>query len=172
MARNFWHSLLRQPPNISNNIPNDHWMLFLKNLNPHDYKLITIPTLLNWEDLFSITIWNLWLNRNSNNINTTSYLLLAFTVTKYSLEYKFFTDRVHNTSIRIPLCISWHAPPIGWFKLNVDGAFRRGKPISGIGGLIRNADSKWTFGFLKSIHADSPIHAELQAIHQGLTFAA
>lgn len=61
--------------------------------------------------------------------------------------------------------------PIGWFKLNVDGAFRSATPISGICRLIRDADSNWTFGFIKSVHANCPIYVELQAIHQGLILA-
>lgn len=133
-----------------------------------------MPSIISWEDIFPFIGWNLWLNRNnnnSNNINNTSHPLLASSVVKQALEYKLFTDKKNNTLKRIPLCISWHATPKGWYKINADGTFRSGKPISGIGGLIRNADSNWTFGFIKSIHADSPIYAELQAIHQGLTIA-
>lgn len=61
--------------------------------------------------------------------------------------------------------------PRGWFKLNIDGSFRSTTLTSGIGGIIRDADSNWISGFLKLVHTDSPIYAELQAIHQGLIFA-
>ena len=39
-------------------------------------------------------------------------------------------------------------PPIGWVKINIDGAFKDGNTV-GCGGLIRGSESEWLVGFFK-----------------------
>lgn len=67
--------------------------------------------------------------------------------------------------------IRWVPPPVGWFKLNVDGATKGVENIAGCRGLIRGADGRWVAGFAKKLGACSAIKAELWAVLTGLQLA-
>lgn len=83
-------------------------------------------------------MWNLWINRNNNNINNTSLQVALSFVLKQATEYKLLIDRESNTNISIP--IYWTKPKKGWYKLTIDGAFKKGENHIVIGGIMRNSN--------------------------------
>lgn len=99
MAKTYWHSLLNQSLSLPVRFQNDHWLIFLKDLSP---SITAIPNTINWEDLFPFMIWNLWLNKNSNNINNTTHSPSHALAVKHALEYKPCTEKETNLLRKFP----------------------------------------------------------------------
>ncbi|XP_039030217.1 uncharacterized protein LOC120164270 [Hibiscus syriacus] len=59
---------------------------------------------------------------------------------------------VHNES---NLCKRKN-PPMGWVRVNVDGAVRERDGVTVCGGIIRNDQGEWIFGFSRSLGVCSP----------------
>lgn len=110
-----------------------NWLLYLKEKSPQ------IPHKhLFWNILFPFTICNIWLIRNSNNINNISNEVTLKWIINQSIEYKLLTERESNWDRKIDLNISWTKPFPGWYKLNIDGAFNKKNATRGIGEIFRN----------------------------------
>ena len=43
--------------------------------------------------------------------------------------------------------IRWNPHPMGWFKLNTDGAFKANSRMASVGGIIRDENGNWLAGF-------------------------
>ncbi|KAK4268336.1 hypothetical protein QN277_025008 [Acacia crassicarpa] len=67
--------------------------------------------------------------------------------------------------------VRWEAPPCGTCKINVDGSFITKSREAGIGGLIRNSNGQWIFGFSEPVKVETILHVELLAIKKGLELA-
>lgn len=63
------------------------------------------------------------------------------------------------------------APQTNYFKLNIDGAYKKCSIKSGMEGLIRDSTKKWVVGFMSSSEACCVLHSELLALHRGLEVA-
>lgn len=70
----------------------NHWLTTLRDLQPP-----LLPNLLNWPDLFPFVVWNIWLNRNNNNVNNTSLKFSIKSSIQLATEFKLLTER--NDSI-------------------------------------------------------------------------
>ncbi|XP_075076389.1 uncharacterized protein LOC142163038 [Nicotiana tabacum] len=127
-----------------------------------------VNILLTWRDLFPFVIWNLWMNRNRNNQNSTNRVMSSMTAINHAVEYKLMTDRESNHTKKIPIHIRWHKPPAGWYKLNIDVSFNVNKVCCGMGGVVRNCKDDWVVGYQDYSRAISPLHAEFLALRQGL----
>ncbi|KAL4340045.1 hypothetical protein GQ457_08G025380 [Hibiscus cannabinus] len=85
-------------------------------------------------------------------------------------------DLVVDPSIVANLCcgikhniiLSWKAAPVGFLKLNVDGAMLKNDLIGGIGGILRNSERKQLDIFFEPIRQGPPILDELLALKYGL----
>ncbi|GMJ08920.1 hypothetical protein like AT5G42905 [Hibiscus trionum] len=55
----------------------------------------------------------------------------------------------------------WQCPPRGWLKVNVDGARTTASGLAFCGGLGRDEDGQWRFGFSKKIGVCSAFEAEV-----------
>lgn len=65
---------------------------------------------------------------------------------------------------------TWTRPPLGWVKLNVDGAFaQRGN--TGCRGLVRNLEGMFEKGFFGKVSPSNALWAELWSILFGLKLA-
>ena len=60
----------------------------------------------------------------------------------------------------------WFRPPPGYSKLNVDGSFQDGKAT--YGGLLRDTEGNWVWGYTGFCGFTSPLHAELMSLKEGL----
>jgi len=62
----------------------------------------------------------------------------------------------------------WSPPPMGWGKLNFDGAARGNPGIAGIGCIINNDSGQWLAKKAMAIRPTSNSLAELEALEAGL----
>ena len=60
----------------------------------------------------------------------------------------------------------WFQPPQGVFKLNVDGSVRDGQAT--YGGLLRDHEGNWVWGFGGSCGSAYALYGELVAMKEGL----
>lgn len=68
--------------------------------------------------------------------------------------------------------VRWNKPPLGWFKLNSDGASLGNPGKAGRGGLIRDHHGKCVKGHKRHIGIASSIIVEFQALRDGLLLAS
>lgn len=69
------------------------------------------------------------------------------------------------------LFLRWIKPPLGYFKLNVDGS----RDVNGIfsaGGIIRDCSGNWIQGFSDHIGIGEVIQAEIWSIYVGMKLAS
>ncbi|XP_073051343.1 uncharacterized protein [Primulina eburnea] len=81
----------------------------------------------------------------------------------------FFVDmrRVHKMAI-----VRWLRPPVGCFKLNVDGSSRGSPGDSTVGGVVRDSSGQVLVSFSEFIGVGTNIRAELWAIWRGLLISS
>ena len=65
-----------------------------------------------------------------------------------------------------PMNGRWFLPPPGYVKLNVDGSVINGNAT--YGGVLRDHEGNWVWGFTGSCGHSSPLAAELLALKEGL----
>lgn len=63
---------------------------------------------------------------------------------------------------------SWNYPPVGWLKLNFDGASRGNPGMAGIGGIIRNHKGDILHIYCKALGEGTNNEMEFAALEQGL----
>lgn len=151
----FWYSLNLN--NISPNSDHSHWLDIIRYSNP------SIPSInVTWSQLFPFSMWNLWINKNRNIENNTTINISIPFVIKQAIEYVLLTNRESSPSRKIHCNTGWHKPCTGWYKLNVDGAFKNN--INGLGGVIRNSKGDWILGFHEKKHALTCTHTNILAL--------
>ncbi|KAI4313582.1 hypothetical protein L6164_026547 [Bauhinia variegata] len=65
----------------------------------------------------------------------------------------------------------WRFPEKGWIKCNVDGSFLSEKRSTGCGGVYRDEQGNWLYGFSKKLVYSDLTTAEIEAIYTGLKVA-
>ncbi|KAK8652849.1 hypothetical protein V6N13_126872 [Hibiscus sabdariffa] len=83
---------------------------------------------------------------------------------------KRYSQMQLNTNVSRPIS-RWFTPPMGWIKLNTDGACRSVTGHSRCGGVFRNFEGVWLHGFSKFIGCCSILEDELSEICIGLSLA-
>jgi hypothetical protein len=78
-----------------------------------------------------------------------------------------------NPKISHSITIKWLLPPLGWAKLNTDGASSGNPGIAGGGRggggvVLRDCRGAWVRGFSRYIGLASSVRAELRALLDGL----
>ncbi|XP_039015581.1 uncharacterized protein LOC120145963 [Hibiscus syriacus] len=140
-----------------------------------------------WHLIPAAILWSIWLYRNELVFqNKRMDLPQLFFVARFHLASWFkaknqeiaisledivlsppVVDKYSNNKLRSPLVV-WKAPPVGYIKINVDGAMPVSGLRGGIGGLRRNDRGVCLGTFSKSIGFGTPVLAELLAIKVGL----
>ena len=83
------------------------------------------------------------------------------------IQQAFMTkERVQQMSSMI----RWYPPPVGFVKLNTNGAARGNPRIAGARGLLRSDSGLWLLGFQANLGHCSNIVAELQAFEMRIDF--
>lgn len=126
---------------------------------------------MGWYTPFHLMGYLIWISRNKNNSNKTNFPPLLKTIIEHAPEFLLLNSTSAPLQSKMSVKISWHAPHKNWYKLNTDGAYKNCATNSGIGGVFRYHTGNWIIGFQKQDTAISPIHAELQAIYEGLQIA-
>ena len=62
----------------------------------------------------------------------------------------------------------WEKPEVGWFRLNSDGSLSGNPGPAGSGGLIRNGEGGWVYGYARKIGITMSFAIELQGLKDGL----
>lgn len=121
------------------------------------------------DKLFIATVWWSWKARNAkcfNNEEIPSHrLLLSILNLHATLKACFDKDNNNSQAVRQ---ISWFQQDRKGFILNVDGSSLGNPGPAGFGGLARNPDGGWIFGFSGHIGHSDVLKAELLGISTGL----
>lgn len=136
-----------------------------------------------------LILWNIWTVRN--NVKHRGATFKSSTIIFKTMEHlqalskgnlwkaeHLKGDLLATSSFRIswqpkpkpkkPTLVHWLKPPVGWSKLNTDGASRGNPGASGAGGILRNHLGEVLFTFQEPLGDTTNIQAELRALHRGL----
>ncbi|KAL4368559.1 hypothetical protein GQ457_05G007400 [Hibiscus cannabinus] len=130
---------------------------------------ITVTTRQDWPQVFAIFCWLLWKNRCCR-IMGSDYMhyeeLLARGNRLLDECIRTFSGS-RNSERRGPLLI-WKRPASGWIKVNVDAAVNVLDQRAVVGGVYRDSDGEWRYGFSRNIGRCSVVLAELWAILEAI----
>lgn len=115
---------------------------------------LEVYTGVSWQIIWSTACWFLWKWRN--NERHAKEFVRPFdpvrTIRQYAEEVvSASASRTINSKQIGSLEICWDPPREGWVKLNTDGAFQVENKTTGCRGLLRDAEGKWIFGFVKHL---------------------
>ncbi|GMI73152.1 hypothetical protein like AT3G09510 [Hibiscus trionum] len=155
-----------------------------------DLKPPSVPPLL-WKLIPIAIFWSTWLFRNEVVFKNTTFdkLQLLFLVRfRLASWYKAgvsdvavsLEDVIANPAIvgcgplkQIPTVgARWLPPPVGFVKINTDGAVLASGSRGGIGGIAHSHSGEKILEFSKSVGAGPPVLAELLAIREGIALAS
>ena len=124
---------------------------------------------VSWQTVFSFAIWNLWLHRNHFAFNSLHKLPDPVAQSLgFASEFFCLSGGDAITKSLTVVSIKWHAPPLGWAKLNTDGSSLGNSGLAGGGGVIRDSCGSWLGGFSQHIGHTASVQAELRAFKDGL----
>ena len=124
---------------------------------------------IQWSTVFTFGLWNLWLRRNQVIFNPGTSLPNLSTLTlAFASEFFCLWGSGKNPKVSQTIPVKWLLPPLGWAKLNTDGASSGNPGPAGGGGVIRDCRGDWVKGFSRSIGLASSVQAELRALLDGL----
>ncbi|KAF7841634.1 ribonuclease H [Senna tora] len=129
-----------------------------------------------WSITFGVACWILWKRRNTRVFGgkyafqgNVAIQVLAVAET-FSLGFRGIENLQGSCRIKEVL-VSWKAPALGWWKLNVDGAFVREINSGGCGGVLRDDIGGWIWGFYRFLGQVDVLTAELWGCFHGLSLA-
>ena len=85
-----------------------------------------------------------------------------------ALEYYDCVGKVRSQKNKVVCNVRWEKPPLGWCKLNTDGASFGNPGRARGGGVIRDSEGRWLRGFARSIGFTTSITAKFWALRDGL----
>ncbi|KAK7258860.1 hypothetical protein RIF29_24448 [Crotalaria pallida] len=130
-----------------------------------------------WNILFVVAIWFIWKDRNSFVFDSKSDMPYRFKHNVMNYTHVLMADmcvgpRIPHDSTKVETFIRWKIPPSGFWKLNVDGSFRKDNNCSACGGLLRRDDGSMVRAFQCNLGVCSSVQAELWDLFHGLSMAA
>ncbi|GLT51765.1 hypothetical protein SLA2020_251510 [Shorea laevis] len=128
---------------------------------------------LTWDAAFAIIIWYIWLGRNKAVFNNDPEWSATkqSTLMNHLMEAAYFLKKNSMLSPKLQRLVGWKPPPIGTFKINVDGSAQNSHGVSVAGGLCRDSQGNWQFGFHVQLGVGHAIRAEIYAILKALELA-
>lgn len=127
-----------------------------------------------WNILFSNTIWWMWKWRNDAVFKNkqTDIEIKVRKIKEQAYEIKrAFNSRSAIGGDNIQSArrwLRWIPPPMGWIALNVDGCLKQNHTKARGGGILRTEPGKWVLGFTGNIGSCTVEEAELWAVCDGL----
>ncbi|KAL4362445.1 hypothetical protein GQ457_04G027620 [Hibiscus cannabinus] len=149
-----------------------NWLLL--NLRDPNYFPITG---MDWDVLFGSILWILWCNRNVRifSVDTGDPGGVLQRSQRLFEESMRACLPVRRGRLQAPWPmggnISWSAPPRHWIKINTDGARNNISGLASCGGVGRDDEGNWKFGFSRFLGLCSALEAELWGMFEGLTTA-
>ncbi|KAK8496952.1 hypothetical protein V6N12_002541 [Hibiscus sabdariffa] len=140
-----------------------------------------------WHVIPYVILWSIWLFRNEMTFKgfildedqilyvaksrLASWYKAKFPLIVISNDSLIFdpslADKVNSFNTCPNSKIVWKPPPVGFLKLNVDGAVSKNGLGCGVGGILRNNNGECLLSFSEQIGQGPPILAELQAMKMG-----
>ena len=148
-----------------------------------DVQFLTFKELLSWIikhtqllELFVVTIWSIWNQRNRVQLNQLANAIhqIALLSKKWLAEYQARQTSPNPVPIRTqPTRCTRKPPPLGTFKINFDGAIFPVEKKSGIGVVIRDSRGLVIASCSKVVHQVlGASEVEAMAATWALSFAA
>lgn len=144
-----------------------------------------------WIACFCTTLWFIWQTRNKvrydsvipnvakacrlidGHVNASSLIASGqmYNNTQDLCVLKRFGVACRPRRAPRILEVNWHPPVIGWFKVNTDGAWKRGEDHLSYGGVFRNFQGEVVGAFSSSLDIPSSIAAEVMAVIKAIELA-
>ncbi|KAK2364421.1 hypothetical protein QL285_089294 [Trifolium repens] len=121
-------------------------------------------TLLSWQSAISLIISNTALSGN-NTVNTSSNSLRDFSFLK---KFNIFIHPPRPTVLKEVL---WSPPMLDWYKCNIDGAFCGSSGNASCGGIFRNHEAEFVYGFAEPLTVTNAFCAELCGFMRAIEIA-
>ncbi|KAL4298012.1 hypothetical protein GQ457_12G025440 [Hibiscus cannabinus] len=159
-----WSRLLRyHPQDEFFSYPLDEWLI--TNLRSHKLCALTKGP---WHLFFASILWQCWKRRNDFIFRR--ILSDVDSLLHLGSHWAILYDSPSAASAS-PLLVRWKPPPQHMVCLNTDGAVMRNSGVGSIGGIFRDYNGAYLFGFVKKIGVVDALQAELWAISIGLDLA-
>ncbi|KAF9593726.1 hypothetical protein IFM89_024730 [Coptis chinensis] len=121
-------------------------------------------------------IWNIWIARNKARFEDAKASPIYYMMKAKKLVENMWREdngEIVSASSSMEKCrrwvaIRWIPPPVGVFKLNIDGSSRGNPGAAGAGCVLRDWDGRFIFGLAVPILHASTIMAEARALFFGL----
>ncbi|KAL4304437.1 hypothetical protein GQ457_10G025090 [Hibiscus cannabinus] len=130
-----------------------------------------------WDIMFGSLLWLLWKRRNElvfnpNVCGLDNTLQQGQRMLQESLRARS-PVRVGRTLApwQPGLNVRWRSPPPSWIKVNTDGARSIRSGLATCGGIGRDSNGNWCFGFSRALGLCSALEAELWGVFEGLATA-
>ncbi|KAE8711371.1 Ethanolamine-phosphate cytidylyltransferase [Hibiscus syriacus] len=123
---------------------------------------VSCPLLLSRRKQFSICLFR---------VSLFAVLLVGFKAKVINME--LYTGETRRSQTRHPKRMKvqeWLPPPLPFFKVNVDGAISGDGLLGGMGGILRDSESKILGSFSLAVGPGPPPLAEMKAIEKGIEF--
>ena len=124
-----------------------------------------------WNTIFAFTTWSIWPGCNSLAFNNQDipHQIIKKNALSRATEFYFLSyvpTSFAKNSTRI--LFSWTPAPRPYISINMDDSSKGNPENSGAGGLARNHDGNWLWGFSLHLCNTNNIMAELWAICEAL----
>ncbi|KAL4281270.1 hypothetical protein GQ457_03G031680 [Hibiscus cannabinus] len=124
--------------------------------------------LVAWTGILPFTfLWNIWRQRNDRLVFSAG-LITSEDIYHRSLrmiaEFGWASSMLRLNQQSSPLLtanvVRWEVSAAGWIKINTDGSRNISTGLASCGGVGRDSESRWCFGFAKGIGSCSCFEAE------------
>ncbi|XVF32879.1 hypothetical protein REPUB_Repub17cG0121000 [Reevesia pubescens] len=168
-SRDLWCTWLRgESLDKFNSLSLSDWVRF--NLSRQN---VLVSELIPWPILFAFGCWYIWKWRN---------LIIFENGSTWPANASYFLlDRVRDfllsresrrcEKLKSVHLIAWNPPPQAFIKINTDGAAVANPGLTAIGGIARDNEGMWLWGFSKLNGHGTVLKAEISAILLGLKIA-
>lgn len=124
-----------------------------------------------WTYVFPQVLWLLWKQRNQWAFEGKKpNVQLQVLCSEKAKEY-FAMVWKDITTPKVQIMTGWSPPPLGWFKLNTDGAVMGNLGKGGGGGVLRDERGRWLKGFCMGLGTTNSLAAEGRGLREGLRLA-
>ncbi|GMI80336.1 hypothetical protein HRI_001702900 [Hibiscus trionum] len=127
-----------------------------------------------WDLRFGAILWSIWKFRNTcifdpdaaDTFNVLEHSRWCVNESVQALSISAVVSSSSSTGLGATA--KWVKPPMGWLKLNTNGAREVTSGFASCGGVGCDNHGVWRFGFAKFVGICSPLEAELWGVFVGL----
>jgi len=114
-----------------------------------------------------LIMWNIWCTRNKLVFEGTQSVTTSNVASIFSqlhISHRAFGSLSSPSSTQTPREVCWQHGDNDTLVRNVEGSALTNPGQAGYGGIVRNFDEKFMFGFYGSVGLSNILHAEIQAL--------